>query len=50
MLKGEWGAESNGKLPHLFNPSKTEKTEAFTAGVMNFIEQSGLDGRGLSVC
>ena len=23
MLKGEWGAESNGKLSHLFNPSKT---------------------------
>ena len=20
MLKREWGAESNGKLPHLFNP------------------------------
>ena len=23
MLKSEWGAESNGKLPHLFIPSKT---------------------------
>ena len=23
MLKGEWGAESNGKLLHLFIPSKT---------------------------
>ena len=23
MLKKEWGAESNGKLPHLFIPSKT---------------------------
>ena len=23
MLKREWGAESNGKLPHLFNPSRT---------------------------
>ena len=23
MLKREWGVESNGKLPHLFNPSKT---------------------------
>ena len=23
MLKGEWGAESNGKLPHLFVPSNT---------------------------
>ena len=23
MLKGEWGAESNEKLPHLFIPSKT---------------------------
>ena len=23
MLKREWGAESNGKLPHLFFPSKT---------------------------
>ena len=23
MLKREWGAESNGKLPHLFTPSKT---------------------------
>ena len=23
MLKSEWGAESNGKLPHLFMPSKT---------------------------
>ena len=23
MLKGEWGAESNGKLPHLFIPFKT---------------------------
>ena len=22
MLKREWGAESNGKLPYLFNPSK----------------------------
>ena len=22
MLKREWGAESNGKLPHLFFPSK----------------------------
>ena len=22
MLKGEWGAESNGKLPHLLIPSK----------------------------
>ena len=24
MLKREWGAESNGKLPHLFIPGKTE--------------------------
>ena len=24
MLKREWDAESNGKLPHLFIPSKTE--------------------------
>ena len=23
MLKREWGAESNGKLPHPFIPSKT---------------------------
>ena len=23
MPKREWGAESNGKLPHLFMPSKT---------------------------
>ena len=23
MLKGEWGVESNGKLPDLFIPSKT---------------------------
>ena len=23
MLKREWGAETNGKLPHLFIPSKT---------------------------
>ena len=23
MLKRYWGAESNGKLPHLFIPSKT---------------------------
>ena len=23
MLKREWGAECNGKLPHLFIPSKT---------------------------
>ena len=23
MLKREWGADSNGKLPHLFIPSKT---------------------------
>ena len=23
MLKTEWGAESNGKLPHLFIPRKT---------------------------
>ena len=23
MLKREWGAESNGKLPHLYIPSKT---------------------------
>ena len=23
MLKREWGLESNGKLPHLFFPSKT---------------------------
>ena len=23
MLKGEWGEESNGKLPHLFIPTKT---------------------------
>ena len=23
MLKREWGAESNGKLPHLFRPSKS---------------------------
>ena len=23
MLKTEWGTESNGKIPHLFNPSKT---------------------------
>ena len=23
MLKREWGAEINGKLPHLFIPSKT---------------------------
>ena len=24
MLKREWGAESNGNLPHLFIPCKTE--------------------------
>ena len=24
MVKREWGAESNGKLPHLLIPSKTE--------------------------
>ena len=24
MLNREWGAESNGKLPHLSIPSKTE--------------------------
>ena len=24
MLKRKWGAESNGKLPHLFIPGKTE--------------------------
>ena len=23
MVKREWGAESNGKLPHLFIPNKT---------------------------
>ena len=23
MLRREWGAENNGKLPQLFNPSKT---------------------------
>ena len=23
MLKREWGVENNGKLPHLFIPSKT---------------------------
>ena len=23
MLKSEWGVENNGKLPHLFIPSKT---------------------------
>ena len=23
MLKREWGAERNAKLPHLFNPSRT---------------------------
>ena len=23
MLKREWGAESNGKLPHVFIPSQT---------------------------
>ena len=23
MIKREWGVESNGKLPHLFIPSKT---------------------------
>ena len=23
MLKREWGSEGNGKLPHLFIPSKT---------------------------
>ena len=23
MLKREWGAESNGKLPHIFVPAKT---------------------------
>ena len=23
MLKGQWGAERNGKLPHLIIPSKT---------------------------
>ena len=23
MLKREWGAENNGKLPHLLAPSKT---------------------------
>ena len=45
MLKREWGAKSNGKLQHLFIPSKMailvpdEMTEAFTAGVMIFIEQ-----------
>ena len=25
MLKGEWGAESKGKLPHLLIPSKTAR-------------------------
>ena len=24
MLKREWGATSNGKLPHIFSPGKTE--------------------------
>ena len=24
MLKREWGAESSGKLPHIFNPSRIE--------------------------
>ena len=29
MLKREWGAESNGNLPHLFIPSKTATYSRF---------------------
>ena len=32
MLKREWGAESNGKLPHLFIPSKTATLVPVFAG------------------
>ena len=32
MLKREWGAESNGKLPHLFIPSKTNNLGSYVCG------------------
>ena len=36
-LKREWGAESNGKLPHLFIPSKTTTlVPAFAVGHLPF--------------
>ena len=38
MLKREWGAESNGKLPHLLIPSKTETLDPEFA-----VEDSPLD-------
>ena len=37
MLKREWGAEINGKLPHLFIPSKTATlVPEFTVEVLAF--------------
>ena len=37
MLKREWGAESNGKIPHLFIPSKTATlVPEFAADVLSF--------------
>ena len=39
MLKREWSAESNGKLPHLFIPSKTVTV------VLEFVVEDLLLGR-----
>ena len=48
MLKREWGAESNGKLPHLFIPSKTAVWVPEYAGGRPAFEQNC--GLGSWVC
>ena len=48
MLKREWGAESNGKLPHLFISSKTSNFDCWVCGErLAFAQNYSL---GASVC
>ena len=45
MLKREWDAESNGKLPHLFIPSKT--AALVSEFLKTCLEQNGSLGAGV---
>ena len=54
MLKKEWGAESNGKLPHLFIPGKnatlvSELTEEDlpAAEILPFVSRAYSEGPAL---
>ena len=45
MIKRDWGAESNGKIPHLFIPSKT--LALLTEFVMEDLPSAELQARFL---